>query len=163
MTLAETSPVVARPGPEDAVGFLLRDRAWNAYGLGYMEPGAATKLDLVSAQREGEILGLLVIAQVANLSILFATGAPDGIAEILERTDRLPASGVFSTRPGGLRQLQPRLQPGAAYRMSRMRLLRGELRPRRVAVARRLGVSDLAEVRAIYGMWTDSQQLPAQL
>src|SRR5258708_5402644 len=45
--------------------------------------------------------------------------------------------------------------------MTRMRLDR--FRPRRAAPVRRLGLPELESVKRLYGMWTDQNQLPAQL
>jgi ribosomal protein S18 acetylase RimI-like enzyme len=163
VTLSQTRPLVGRCNPGDAVEFLLRDPAWNAYGLGYLEPGAARAIQLWSAQREGQIVSLVVRAELAQLTSLFATGDAEGLGEVIPQLSDLPPSGVFSARPEGLERLQQHVLVGTSYRMSRMRVGRSDFRPRRTAETRRLGVADLEAVRAVYGMWTDSHQLPGQL
>ena len=163
MTLAETRLRVRRAHAREALGFMLQDRTWNAYGIGYLERGATRATEAWTAEREGTVVSVIVQAQLAQLTSVFASGDAAGIAQVLGHIRGLPQSGVFSARPDGLRELERRLHIGTSYQMMRMRLSPGELRPRAHAPVRRLGAADLGAVRAAYGMWTDSQQLPGQL
>jgi len=162
MTLSARRLEVRRPGVDAARAFLLRDRTWNAYALGYLE-GGADEVELWAAVTDGDIQSLLLRAGLVRLHALFASGDPAGLLEVATWIDRLPASGVFSATGAGLESLSRRLRVGTSYEMTRMTVGRGDFRPVDAAAVRRLGPADLGALQQMYGMWTDSQQLPGQL
>jgi RimJ/RimL family protein N-acetyltransferase len=162
MTLSEAARV-GSPDRDQALDFLLRDRTWSAYPVGYLDPASETEVDLQGAVGAGGLEGLVVFAHLPGLLNVFATGAPAAVSEVLAGMPRLPASGVFSAQAEVLDTMERHLQVTTAYRMRRMRVLPGELRPRNEGSPRRLSVENLDQVRRLYGLWTDSHQLPGQL
>ena len=163
MTLSEVGVRVGTPGHDAAVEFLLRDRPWSAYPLGYLDPVTGTDVALHAAMDGAGITALVAIARLPNLLNLFATGDPAAVGTVLDELPALPASGVFSARAEVLEAMERHLQVTTAYRMRRMLARRGELRPRVRAQAVRLGIQHLEQVRRLYGLWTDYHQLPGQL
>lgn len=163
MTLSEATRV-GTPERDQALEFLLRDRAWAAYPLGYLDAASGTEVDVQAAVGEGGVEGLVVFAHLPNLLNLFASGAPAAVGEALSSIPRLPASGVFSARAEVLASMEQHLQVTTAYGMRRMRVRLPELRPRHDgAPPVRLSLEHLEQVRRLYGLWTDSHQLPGQL
>jgi GNAT superfamily N-acetyltransferase len=162
MTLSEAIRV-GTPDRERALEFLLRDRTWSAYPIGYLDPASGIEVDLQAAVGEGGLEGLVVFAHLPNLLNIFATGTPAAVSQVLADMPRLPASGVFSAQAEVLDSMERHLQVTTAYRMRRMRLRRPELRPRQEGAPVRLSVDHLEQVRRLYGLWTDSHQLPGQL
>jgi len=166
MTLSEAARDVVQPGHAETVQFLLQDPAWSAYGLGYLESGSGFASSALAATDGDRLQALVLLTQLPRLVHLFARGGAEGVEAILVelvRMDRAPMSGVFSVRSEVTRPLQDRFVVTTSYQMARMRIKRAELRPSRTAAVVRLGPRDLDRVRQIYGMWTDSNQLPAQL
>jgi ribosomal protein S18 acetylase RimI-like enzyme len=162
VTLSATRIEIGRPNPEEARAFMLRDRTWNAYGLGYLE-GGAQEIELWAAITDGRIRSLLLRAGLVRLNAFFATGDPPGLLEIAGWVERLPPSGVFSATAAGLESLSRRFRVGTSYAMLRMKVRQEDLRPIQAVVTRRLVQADLPALQEMYGMWTDSQQLPGQL
>ena len=163
MTLFTADAPVRSPGRNEAIEFLMRDRPWSAYALGYLDPAAGVPTKLLSIERDGEIQSLLIQAQLPQLLSLYASGDPDGIGLVIGGLPTAPASGVFSVRGEALYEFEHRLNVSTAYQMHRMLIRRGELRARPAAGLVRLGLDDLEPVKRLYGMWTDSHQLPGQL
>ena len=163
MTLSEVAPGVGEVEPESAAAFLLRDRAWGAYPLGYLDPASMVKTHAWSGVREGGRESLLVIAQLPQLLSVFATGDPLGVEAILASLPAIPASGVFSARAECLEAMERYLHVSTASSMRRMRVDRQAFRPRARADAVRLDIAHLEQVQRLYGMWTDAHQLPSQL
>ncbi|MEA2684508.1 MAG: hypothetical protein QOK05_2836 [Chloroflexota bacterium] len=162
MTLTEAARV-GTPDRDQALDYLLRDRAWSAYPVGYLDPGSGTDVDLHGALGPGGLEGLVVFAHLPSLLNVFATGSPAAVSEVFRAMPRLPVSGVFSAQAEVLDSMERHLQVTTAYRMRRMRVLPGQLIPRTVGEPRRLSVQHLDQVRRLYGLWTDSHQLPGQL
>src|ERR1700716_1508619 len=163
MTLFQADSLIVTPGREEAIDFLLRDRPWSAYALGYLDPVAGVTTNLSATEREGQIDSVMLQASLPRLMSVYASGDPDGIGSILGNLPGMPASGVFSIRGEALYEFEHRLNVSTAYQMHRMLIRRGELRPRPLAGLVRLGLADLEPVKRLYGMWTDSHQLPSQL
>lgn len=163
MTLAETSPAVGAPEPQDAVQFLLQDRTWSGYPLGYLDPGSDVATSVWTAHESGATDSLVMLAQLPQLVSIFASGGTEGISRIIAGLPVLPASGVFSVRAEGLSALERHFHISTAYQMRRMRASADSLRRRHEVKVSRLGIDDLDAVRRIYGMWTDAHQLPGQL
>ena len=163
MTLTEPGRRVGTPNRDEATAFLLRDRAWAAYPLGYLDPIAGTATELHGAGGDQGLEAVLVLAHLPNLLNLFATGAPAAIAAILREMPQVPVSGVFSAQAEALDAMERHVQVTTAYRMRRMVVTQAELRPRRDRPAQRLGLEHLEQVRRLYGLWTDNHQLPGQL
>ena len=163
MTLFQADSPVVTPARDEAIEFLLRDRPWSAYALGYLDPAAGVPTNLVATQRDGRIESVLLQASLPQLLSVYASGDPDGVGSILGDLSGMPASGVFSIRGEALYEFEHRLNVSTAYQMHRMLIRRGELRPRPLAGLVRLGLADLEPVKRLYGMWTDSHQLPSQL
>jgi RimJ/RimL family protein N-acetyltransferase len=162
MTLTESRVEIRNPGPDESARFLAGDRVWSAYGLGFLEQ-RSTDVETWSWGAPGNILSLLMRVRLGQLTTVFLTGDCHGLATIAAETSAVPASGVFSTTVEALEALQPSIRVSTAYPMTRMRLRRAELRPRHDTVVTRLTAADLEAVRSVYGMWTDSHQLPGQL
>lgn len=165
MTVSQALGRVFQPAREDAIEFLRRDHAWAAYPLSYLDPlgdVAGPPVELWGSEREGRLNGLLVLVQLPRLVSLFATGDPDGLAQVAAEVP-LPLSGVFSCKAEALRALERSIQVTTAYQMTRMRVGEPGFRPRLLARPERLDVRDLEAVKRIYGMWTDVNQLPGQL
>jgi ribosomal protein S18 acetylase RimI-like enzyme len=163
MTLFQADSLIVTPGREEAIDFLLRDRPWSAYALGYLDPVAGVTTSLSATERDGKIDSVMLRASLPQLMSVYASGDPDGIGSILGNLPGMPASGVFSIRGEALYEFEHRLNVSTAYQMHRMLIRRGELRPRPLAGLVRLGLADLEPVKRLYGMWTDSHQLPSQL
>src|ERR1700736_1152292 len=98
MTLFQADSLVVTPGREEAIEFLLRDRPWSAYALGYLDPGSGVATSLAATERDGRIQSLLLQASLPQLLSVYASGDPDGIGAILADVVGMPASGVFSIR-----------------------------------------------------------------
>jgi GNAT superfamily N-acetyltransferase len=162
MTLSEATRV-GTPDREQALEYLLRDRIWSAYPIGYLDPASGTEVEVQAAAGDGGLEGLVVLAHLPNLLNVFATGAPAAVSQVLAGMPQLPVSGVFSAQAEVLDSLERHLQVTTAYRMRRMRIRRPELRPRHEGAPVRLSVDHLEQVRRLYGLWTDSHQLPGQL
>jgi RimJ/RimL family protein N-acetyltransferase len=163
MTLFGTTTRVSRPGGDDALALMARDRAWAAYPLSYLDPATALEVQTFIGARPGHSEGLVALTQLPRLVSLFAMGDPDSVAAIVGELRPQPVSGVFSVREETLGAIDRHLRVTTSYRMIRMRVTAARLRPRRAAAAVRLGMDDLEDARRLYGMWTDLNQLPAQL
>lgn len=163
MTLSEASRQVGTPDREEAVQFLLRDRAWSAYPLGYLDPLTGTTTDLHGVAGPHGLEAIVVIAHLPNLLNVFAAGEPQAVTTVLAEMPGLPSSGVFSARAEVLDGMERHLQVTTAYRMRRMVAHPDQLRPRRVEPTVRLSIEHLDQVRRLYGLWTDNHQLPGQL
>ena len=163
VTVSEASHRVGTPGRDDAVQYLLRDRAWAAYPLGYLDPDTRTEMDLLGLGGDQGLEGLVAIAHLPGLVNVFATGDPGAVGAILAQMPGVPSSGVFSARAEVLDAMERHLQVNTAYRMRRMVVRQADLRPRTGAPTRRLTIEHLEQVRRLYGLWTDSHQLPGQL
>lgn len=163
MTLFTADAAVRNPGRDEAVEFLMRDRAWSAYALGYLDPQAGVPTSVLAAGSEGEPESILVQAQLPQLLSIFASGRPEGIASAIEALPASPASGVFSIRGEAVSAFERHLNVSTAHQMRRMVVRQGQLRPRRAGSPVRLGLDDIEPVRRLYGMWTDAHQLPGQL
>ena len=163
VTLPETRPQVGTPDRDEAIRFLLQDRAWAAYPLGYLDPATGTGMDLQALTGEVGMEALVAIAHLPNLLNVFATGNPEAVGVVLGRMPALPASGVFSARAEVLDAMERHMQVTTAYRMRRMVVRQPELRRRVAEPTRRLTIEHLDQVRRLYGLWTDNHQLPGQL
>jgi GNAT superfamily N-acetyltransferase len=163
MTLSETRSQVSAPGPHEAARFLLQDRTWSAYALGYIDPASGTQTQVMTSEAGGATSSLVLLAQLPQLVSLFATGDPAGVARVIAALPVPPASGVFSLRAEAMDPLERAFHVSTSYQMRRMRVDAAGLRPRRETAVSRLGIDDLDAVKRIYGMWTDSHQLPSQL
>ncbi|MGI8609748.1 MAG: GNAT family N-acetyltransferase [Candidatus Dormibacteria bacterium] len=163
MALSETSREVGTPDREDAVQYLLKDRVWAAYPLGYLDPLTGTGVDLHGLGGPRGLEAIVAIAHLPNLLNVFATGDPAAVADVLTEMPGLPASGVFSARAEVLDALERHLQVTTAYRMRRMAVRQEQMLPRRVEPTVRLSIQHLDQVRRLYGLWTDTHQLPGQL
>ncbi len=163
MTLSETSAAIGSPGPHEAARFLLRDRTWGAYPLGYLDPGSDVLSQVWTSEEDGETTSLVMLAQLPQLVSVYATGDAAGIVRVLDALPAPPASGVFSVRAEALNGLERHFHISTSYQMRRMRADARCLRPRHELAVSRLGIDDLDAVKRIYGMWTDSHQLPGQL
>ncbi|MFN2462707.1 MAG: GNAT family N-acetyltransferase [Candidatus Dormibacteria bacterium] len=161
--MTEPDRRVARPDRDAAARFLRADRAWAAYPLGHLDPASGVTTDLHATDTPAGIEALLVVAHLPSLVNLFATGSPSGVADTLRALPEVPASGVFSARGDTLEAMERHLQVTTAYRMRRMAVTPAELRGRRQRETKRLGLAHLEQVRRLYGLWTDSHQLPSQL
>src|SRR6202011_5827825 len=98
MTLSETTAAIGSPGPHEAARFLLQDRTWSAYPLGYLDPGSDVRTKIWTSEAEGQTSSLVMLAQLPQLVSIFATGDPNGISEVISALPAIPASGVFSVR-----------------------------------------------------------------
>jgi ribosomal protein S18 acetylase RimI-like enzyme len=163
MTLFQADTALRNPSRDEAIEFLARDRPWSAYALGYLDPVAAVPTRVLGAEREGRIEALVVQAQLPQLLSLHGTGDPEAIARIIQELPVPPASGVFSIRSEALDAFERHLRVSTAYRMRRMVIGRGELKSQPRPDMVRLGPTDLEPVKRLYGLWTDSHQLPGQL
>ena len=163
VTVSEATTRVGTPERDEAVRYLLRDRAWAAYPLGYLDPDTRTEMDLLGLGGGGGLEALVAIAHLPNLVNIFATGDPGAVGAILAEMPAMPATGVFSARGEVLDVMERHLQVNTAYRMRRMVVRPEQLRPRTVEPTRRLTIEHLDQVRRLYGLWTDSHQLPGQL
>jgi ribosomal protein S18 acetylase RimI-like enzyme len=163
VTLFQADTALRNPARGEAIEFLSRDRPWSAYALGYLDAVAAVPTRVLGAERDGQIQALIVQAQLPQLLSLYATGDPEGIASVIQELPVPPASGVFSIRAEALDAFERHLKVSTAYRMRRMVIGRGELKSRPRTDTVRLGLSDLEPVKHLYGLWTDSHQLPGQL
>lgn len=163
MTLSEAAPRVGPSTPDDAAAFLLQDRAWGAYPLGYLDPDSGIGSQAWMGDREGGRHALLVMAQLPQLLSIFATGDGPALDSVLGGLPAVPASGVFSARADCLEVLERHLHIATASSMRRMRVDARTFRPRRVAETVRLDIRHLTDVQRLYGMWTDAHQLPSQL
>jgi RimJ/RimL family protein N-acetyltransferase len=163
MTLSEATRRVGTPDRDEAVEFLRRDPTWSAYPLGYMDRAGGVTTEAFGLGGSAGLEGLVVVAYLPSLLNVFATGDPPAVAAILAEMPRLPASGVFSAQAHVLDSMERQLQVTTAYRMRRMRVREAELRPRVEGSPVRLSLEHLDQVRRLYGLWTDSHQLPAQL
>jgi GNAT superfamily N-acetyltransferase len=163
MTLSDTSPAISTPGPHEAIRFLLRDRIWSAYPLGYLDPSSDIQSQIWISGETGATSSLVMLSQLPQLVSIFASGDRLGISRLLGDLPAAPASGVFSVMAGTLETLERHFYITTAYSMRRMRIAAQDFRPRRTATVSRLGIDDLDAVKRIYGMWTDNHQLPSQL
>jgi ribosomal protein S18 acetylase RimI-like enzyme len=163
MTLFTADAAVRNPGRDEAVEFLMRDRAWSAYALGYIDPSAGVPTSVLTAGSGGETESILVQAQLPQLLSLFAGGRREGIESTIEALPATPASGVFSIRGDAVAAFESHLNVTTAHKMRRMVVRPGQLRPRRAGSPVRLGLDDIDPVKRLYGMWTDAHQLPGQL
>jgi ribosomal protein S18 acetylase RimI-like enzyme len=163
VTLFGTAARVTQPEGDDALAFLSRDRAWATYPLSYLEPGSGQSVHTWTCERDGRAESLVAVIQLPRLLSVFAMGEAAGIGTILAEMRPQPGAGVFSVREEVLGTLERHLHVTTSYRMVRMALRRGQLRQRRTASAVRLGMDGLEDARRLYGMWTDLNQLPAQL
>jgi ribosomal protein S18 acetylase RimI-like enzyme len=163
MTLFTADKAVRNPGRDEAVEFLMRDRAWSAYALGYLDAAAGVPTTVLAAGAVGETESVVVQAQLPQLLSLFASGRPEAIGSTLESLPGSPASGVFSIRGDAVNTFERHLNVTTAHQMRRLVVRRGQLRPRRSGNAVSLGLDDLEPVKRLYGMWTDAHQLPGQL
>ena len=48
MTLFQADSLAVTPGRDEAVEFLMRDRTWSAYALGYLDPAAGVTTSLAA-------------------------------------------------------------------------------------------------------------------
>jgi GNAT superfamily N-acetyltransferase len=163
VTLSEAGRRVGTPDRDEGIRFLVQDRAWAAYPLGYLDPVTGTQVELHGAAGEQGLDGLVTVAHLPNLLNLYASGDPGAVAAVLADMPRLPASGVFSAHAEVLDAMERHLQVTTAYRMRRMVVGPGELRSRTDQPVRRLTIEHLDQVRRLYGLWTDNHQLPGQL
>jgi ribosomal protein S18 acetylase RimI-like enzyme len=163
VTLFQADTALRNPSRDEAVEFLARDRPWSAYALGYLDPAASVPTRVLGAEREGRIQALVVQAQLPQLLSLYATGDAEAIASVIQELPVPPASGVFSIRAEALDALERHLRVSTAYRMRRMVIRRGELKSQPWPGIVRLGLEDIEPVKRLYGLWTDSHQLPGQL
>ena len=163
MTLFSTDLRVSTPGRDEAAEFLLRDRAWSAYGLGYLDSASGVDTNVVASTASGQITAVVVQAQLPQLLSIVAVGDPDGLAAAVAALPSPPSSGVFSIRGEALSAFERRFNVSSAYQMRRMRLGPRGLQAAPGPWAVRLGLDDLEQVKRLYGMWTDAHQLPGQL
>jgi ribosomal protein S18 acetylase RimI-like enzyme len=163
MTLFSADLAVRNPGRDEAVEFLMRDRPWSAYALGYLDPAAGVPTSVLAAGAGGEPESVLVQAQLPQLLSIFANGRPEGIGAAIEALPAPPSSGVFSIRGEAVSAFERHLNVSTAHQMRRLVVRPGGLRPGRSASPVRLGLDDLEPVKRLYGMWTDAHQLPGQL
>ncbi|HXO67107.1 MAG TPA: GNAT family N-acetyltransferase [Candidatus Dormibacteraeota bacterium] len=163
MTLFQADTALRNPSPDEVIEFLGRDRPWSAYALGYLDPAAGVPTRVLGAEREGQIQALVVQAELPQLLSLYATGDPEAIASVIQELPVPPASGVFSIRAEAVDAFERHLRVSTAYRMRRMVIGRGELNNQPMPGMVRLGLKDLEPVKRLYGLWTDSHQLPGQL
>ncbi len=163
MTLFSTDLAVRTPGRDEAVDFLMRDRAWSAYGLGYLDRESGVRASLVASASAAGITSVVVQAQLPQLLSIVAVGDAEGIAASIESVSSPPSSGVFSIRGEALSAFERRFNVSSAYQMRRLRLGSDRLQARPGPRAVRLGLDDLEPVKRLYGMWTDAHQLPGQL
>ncbi len=163
MTLFSTDLAVRTPGRDEAVDFLMRDRAWSAYALGYLDGASGVRTDLVASGSPTEIRSVVVQAQLPRLLSIVGIGDPEGIGRAIESLSSPPSTGVFSIRGEALHAFERRFNVSSAYQMRRMRLEPSRLEVRSGPKAVRLGLDDLEPVKRLYGMWTDAHQLPGQL
>jgi ribosomal protein S18 acetylase RimI-like enzyme len=163
VTLFQADTALRHPSREEAIEFLMRDRPWSAYALGYLDPLADVPTQVLGAERDGRIQALVVQAQLPQLLSLYAAGDPEAIASVIQELPVPPASGVFSIRAEVLDAFERHLRVSTAYRMRRMLIGRGELKSQTRPEMVRLGLRDLEPVKRLYGLWTDSHQLPGQL
>ncbi|GAC1333293.1 MAG: hypothetical protein NVSMB17_13550 [Candidatus Dormibacteria bacterium] len=163
MTLTDPGRRVGTPNRDEVTTFLLRDRPWAAYPLGYLDTASRTTTELHGAGGDQGMEAVLVVARLPSLLNVFVSGEPGAIAEILKEMPEVPPSGVFSARAEALEALERHLQVTTAYRMRRMLVAAAEMKPRYDREARRLGLEHLEQVRRLYGLWTDNHQLPGQL
>jgi GNAT superfamily N-acetyltransferase len=163
MTLSETTAAIGSPGPHETARFLLQDRTWSAYPLGYLDPGSDVHTDVWTSEEGGQTSSLVMLAQLPQLVSIFASGEPAGISEVLSALPAIPSSGVFSVRAETMAVMERYFHISTAYQMHRLRADAQSLRPRHEVMVSRLGIDDLDAVMRIYGMWTDNHQLPGQL
>src|SRR5258708_12305425 len=163
MTLFSTDLAVRTPGRDEAVAFLMRDRAWSAYGLGYLDRESGVRASLVASASAAGITSVVVQAQLPQLLSIVAVGDAEGIAASIESVSSPPSSGVFSIRGEALSAFERRFNVSSAYQMRRLRLGSDRLQARPGPRAVRLGRDDLEPVKRLYGMCTDAHQLPGQL
>jgi ribosomal protein S18 acetylase RimI-like enzyme len=163
MTLFSTAVAVRTPGRDEAVEFLMRDRAWSAYALGYLDGASGVRTSPVASASPTGITSVVVQAQLPQLLSIVGIGDPEGIGRAVESLSSPPSTGVFSVRGEALSAFERRFNVSSAYQMRRMRLEPSQLEPRPGPKAVRLGLDDLEPVKRLYGMWTDAHQLPGQL
>ena len=163
MTLFSADLAVRTPGRNEAVDFLMRDRAWSAYALGYLDKASGVGTSLVASASPTTITSVVVQAQLPQLLSIVGVGDPEGIGRSIESLSSPPSSGVFSIRGEALSAFERRFNVSSAYQMRRMQVSPDRLEARPGPTAVRLGLDDLEPVKRLYGMWTDAHQLPGQL
>jgi ribosomal protein S18 acetylase RimI-like enzyme len=163
MAVSEGACQVVKPSREDALAFLRSDRVWAAYPLGYLDDDSGVEVDLWAAERDGVMSSLVALAHLPRLVSFFAMGEPEGASAVMAELPASPTSGVFSAPMLTMRGLEHHLTITTAYHMSRMVLVTERFEPVHRAPVQRLGLEHLEDVKRLYGMWTDQNQLPGQL
>jgi ribosomal protein S18 acetylase RimI-like enzyme len=163
MAVSGSAIRVTQPGREAALSYLRRDPVWAAYPLGYLDDDSGVAVDLWASEREGATTSLLALAHLPRLVSFFAVGDPEGISAVMAEVPSPPASGVFSAQLDTMRGLERHINVTTAYHMSRMRLDPRRFQPVAGTEVQRLGLDHLEDVKRLYGMWTDQNQLPSQL
>lgn len=153
MTAAPLLPQIRideRASTADTRAFLERDRLMAAYALADLDPASGEQARWWVARREGEPIACVLLVEMLPFRPCFATGASDGLSEILREGVREPRLIVAAP-------VSARLAIESVYRfercerMERMVVDVSSFRPRVSHSVVRLTPDRLADVVDLYG------------
>jgi ribosomal protein S18 acetylase RimI-like enzyme len=128
-------------------GLLQRDRPWAVYPLGDLAPGFFEHCRW--SRTDGEPAALVMLYQAFSPAVLFALGAPERVAALLDELD--PARPLYlHVRPEIVPLLEARYRLTGLTPMWRMLLDRGRFAPGDLGGVMPLGPDDLDAVRRLY-------------
>jgi GNAT superfamily N-acetyltransferase len=137
--------------PTAIQAILERDRPWAVYALGDLGPGFAEHSDWFAL--EDEPPALLLLYRRFDPPVLFALGAPERLASLIDEVD-LPVVSLH-LRPEALAALAPGYRLAETRAMWRMLVEPATVRPAPVADVSPLDLSDLD---AILGLFADGHR-----
>lgn len=139
-----------RASVADTRAFLERDRLMAAYALADLDPASGEQARWWLARRDGEAIACVLLVEMLPFRPCFATGASDGLAEILREGVREPRLIVGAPTSARL-AIESVYRFERCDRMQRMAVDVGSFRPRVSHTVVRLTPERLGDVIDLYG------------
>ena len=146
---------------------LADDRGWAAYALCDLEPANRRYARYVGAIQDGRVLAVVLAYSPPGFTSIVPCGDPAGVAAILRHAQGLPLAATVLVQPAARAAVEARYRFERAWRMLRMLLVPGDLRPVSApGVASELvplDVAELPELQRLYAANPESVFTPAML
>lgn len=156
--------VVELRDDERILTVLDRDRVWAAYAITDLAAPYRQYARFFAAERDGELDSVLLVYAAPGFTSLLPYGESGGIATILSAIET-PICSHFMVRESDIAGLESRYAVDTVERMLRMAARSPELQPAPAVEAslRRLDMSDLPAIAALYAHWQSSVFEPFML